>query len=67
MRYLKVGIPSRTTRIPKEWEGRGETIIRTIFQQHIGGVAEKRVNENGWVTADQSVTCRNSKHNLPVI
>ena len=28
--------------IPKEWEGHGETTIRTISRQHTGGAMEKR-------------------------
>jgi hypothetical protein len=30
------------TRIPKGWEERGETIIRTISRQRIGGATEKK-------------------------
>ena len=39
---LKVGIPFRTTRTPKEWEGRGEMTIPTISKQHIGGVTKRK-------------------------
>jgi hypothetical protein len=37
----------QTTEIPKEWEGRGGTIIQTTFKQHIGGVT-KRKDQPEW-------------------
>ena len=35
-------ISRRITTIPKEWEERRETIIRTISKQHTGGVTKTR-------------------------
>jgi hypothetical protein len=32
----------QTTKIPKEWEGRGEMTIQTISRQLIGGATEKK-------------------------
>ena len=32
----------RTTGIPREWEGRGETIIRIISRRCIGGATKRR-------------------------
>jgi hypothetical protein len=37
----------QTTGIPKEWEERGETTIRTISKQHTGGAMEKRAQPDG--------------------
>jgi hypothetical protein len=39
----------RTTRIQKEWEERGGTIILPISKQHTGGVTKKR-GQPGWMS-----------------
>ena len=36
-----------TTRTRREWAAPGETIIRTISRQHIGGVTERK-DQRGW-------------------
>jgi hypothetical protein len=43
----------QTTNIRREWEERGETIIRTIFKQRTGGVTEKR-DQPEWMTDGRS-------------
>jgi hypothetical protein len=40
--YLKLTTSCPTISIPKEWEGRGETIIRTISRRCTGCVMETR-------------------------
>jgi hypothetical protein len=44
----------RTTRIRKEWAARGETIPRTISRQYIGGVTEKKAQQE-WTGDGRSV------------
>ena len=62
----KVGIPFRTTRIRKEGEAHGETIIRTTSRQHTGG-AMKRKHQPEWMTDGRSLGRRvfpSLAHNL---
>lgn len=54
---LKVGIPSLTIRIRKEWEGRGETTIPAISRQHIGGATKKK-DQPEWMSDVRSVAHR---------
>jgi hypothetical protein len=43
----------QTTGIRKEWNERGETIIRTIFKRRTGGVTEKK-DQPEWMTDGRS-------------
>src|SRR5208283_4719085 len=47
----------QTTRIPKEWEGRGEMTIRTISKPHTGGVTKRR-DQPEWTNDGRSVSLR---------
>lgn len=43
----------RITRIPKGWEGLGETTIQTTFEQRIGGAIQRR-DQPEWMTDGRS-------------
>jgi hypothetical protein len=52
-------ISCRITESQKEWEERGETIIQTIFKQHISGAMKKK-DRPEWMTNGRPVVHRQS-------